>query len=290
MKTYLDCYPCFLRQALEAARAAGASGIVQYEVVHKVLEEFIKFDPQQSPPEMAAKIHAIVRLETKSRDPYFKTKKKDTELSLKLYPKLKNLVAKASDPFEVAVRLAIAGNIIDVGVPGDYDIEATVKRVLNQPFSINDQATLKRALEGVSSLLYLADNAGETVFDRILIEEIGKTTRFLVKAGPVLNDATKEDAIAVGLDTVTNIIDNGSDAPGTVLPLCSAAFVHEFQEAPLIIAKGQANYECLSDCENNIFFLLQAKCPVIAHDLGVPVGSIVLKQGGIEAKIKSPKH
>jgi uncharacterized protein with ATP-grasp and redox domains len=246
------------------------------------LEEFIKFDPQQSPPEMAAKTHAIVRRETKYGDPYFETKKKDTELSLKLYPHLKELVAKAVDPFETAVRLAIAGNIIDVGVSSDYDIQATVDRVLQQPFAINDLSRLQQALGGVSSVLYLADNAGETVFDRILIEQIGKTTVYVVKAGPVLNDATKEDAIAAGLHNVARIIDDGSDAPGTILPLCSDAFVRQLKKAQLIIAKGQANYECLSDCESNIFFLLQAKCPVIANDLGVPLGSVVLKQGGVE--------
>jgi uncharacterized protein with ATP-grasp and redox domains len=282
MKTYLDCYPCFLRQALDAARVAGASETVQSKVVQRVLDEMQKFDPQNSPPEMAAKIHSIVRFETKNRDPYFETKKQDTEQSLKLYPKMKDVVSKATDPFDTALRLAIAGNIIDMGVPGnDYDIEATVERVLSQPIAINDSAKLQLALERNSHLLYLADNAGETVFDRIFIEEMGKPTEYVVKAGPVLNDATKEDAIAAGLHGVVTLSDNGSNAPGTVLSLCSERFIHKFQGAPLIIAKGQANYECLSDCGSEIFFLLQAKCPIIAHDLGVPVGSVVLKQGGL---------
>lgn len=284
MNTYLDCYPCFLRQALEAARAVGASDAVQFRVVHKVLDEIGKFDPHNTPPEMAGKIHAIVRHETKTEDPYRDKKKESTEQSLRLYPKLKDLVAEATDPFKIAVRLAIAGNIIDEGIPGGFDVQTTVERVLHQPFAVNDLPRLRQALGSVSSLLYLADNAGETVFDRILIEEIGKTTQYVVKAGPVLNDATQEDARAAGLANVATITDNGSNTPGTVLSLCSDAFVREFHRARLILAKGQANYESLSDCGSKIFFLLQTKCPIIARDLGVPVNSVVLKQGGPKSR------
>jgi uncharacterized protein with ATP-grasp and redox domains len=284
MNTYLDCYPCLLRQALEAARAVGASNDTQFRVVHKVMDEIGKFDPHNSPPEMAGRIHAIVRHEAKRQDPYRDKKRESTEQSLKHYPKLKDLVAKATDPFEIAIRLAIAGNIIDEGIPGGFDIQATVERVLRQPFAVGDLRRLRESLDCVPDLLYLADNAGETVFDRILIEEIGKTTHYAVKAGPVLNDATRRDARAAGLAGVAIIIDNGSDAPGTVLSLCSDAFIREFHEARLIIAKGQANYESLSDCGSNIFFLLQAKCPIIARDLGVPVNSIVLKQGGPKSR------
>ncbi len=126
--------------------------------------------------------------------------------------------------------------------------------------------------------VYLADNAGETVFDRVLIETLAKPTTYVVKGGPVLNDALLEDALDAGLDRVADIIDNGSDAPGTILDLCSATMRAEFDAASLIVAKGQANYETLSDCPRDIFFLLQVKCHVIAQHVGVPVGSMVIME------------
>jgi hypothetical protein len=125
----------------------------------------------------------------------------------------------------------------------------------------------------------LADNAGETVFDRALIEALGVPVVYAVKGGPVLNDATLEDARAAGLDRVAQVVDNGADAAGTILSFCSESFRRMYEEAQLVIAKGQANYETLSAEGPEVFFLLQAKCPIIARDVGAPVGGIVLKQG-----------
>jgi len=194
-----------------------------------------------------------------------------------LLPALRERVRIAADPLETAVRIAIAGNIIDDGVAEQYTLEATLARVLEQPFAIDGLTQVRQALKEAHSILYLADNAGETVFDRVLIETIALPVNYVVKAGPVINDATREDALSAGLAAVSHIIDNGSNAPGTLLEHCSAAFREQFAEASLIIAKGQANYETLSETQAPVFFLLQAKCQVIALDLGVPVGSVVLK-------------
>ena len=178
----------------------------------------------------------------------------------------------------MAVRIAIAGNIIDLGVADSYDLDATLKRVLTQDFAINDLAALRSALAQNLSVLYIADNAGETVFDRVLIESLVGSVTYVVKSGPIINDATFEDAVAAGIDQVATIIDNGSNAPGTLFEHCSETFRQRFSQAGLIIAKGQANYESLSDSSAPIFFMLQAKCNVIARDLGIAEGDIVLKQ------------
>ncbi len=279
MKTYLDCYPCFLRQTLEAARMAGADDSGQYRVLQEVLAELGRFAPASTPPEMGYRIHQIVRREMDGRDPYRPAKETSTRQALALYPHLKRLVAAADDPLEVAVRLSIAGNIIDLGMAREYDLEGTIERVLTQPFGIDAYATFRAALSRAGWILYLADNAGETVFDRVLIESLNRPVTYVVKGGPVLNDATRQDALEAGLGPLTTLVDNGSDAPGTIIDLCSAEFRRLLAQAELIIAKGQANYETLSGAKAPIFFLLQAKCPVIARDLGVPVKSIVLKQG-----------
>jgi len=282
MRTYLDCYPCFLRQALEAARLAGADENQQHWVLREVLDELHQFALTSTPPEMGYRIHQIVRRELGARDPYQQAKVLSTQQALALYPKLKALVAEADDALETAVRLSIAGNIIDLGVTQEYDLEGTIQRVLAQPFAIDAYAAFWDRLAQAEVVLYLADNAGETVFDRVLIETMNKPVIYVVKHGPILNDATRQDALAAGLSGVATIVDNGCDAPGTIIPLCSQEIRYLLAEANFIIAKGQANYESLSETAAPIFFLLQAKCPVIARSLGVPVKSIVLKDGAMK--------
>ncbi len=282
MKTYLDCYPCFLRQALEAARMAGADERQQKAVLDRVLDVLGQIEPSSTPPEIGDQVHRIVRQEVSNSDPYRAAKEASTRQALALYPRLKSLLAEANDPLEVGVRLSIAGNIIDLAAFGEYDLWGTVERVLAQPFAINDGVALREALSGAGQVLYLADNAGETVFDRVLIEALDMPVIYAVKGGPILNDATREDALAAGVDRVAEVTSTGSDAPGTILDRCSEEFRRLYDEAELIIAKGQANYETLSEESTKVFFLLQTKCPVIARDVGVPVGSIVLRQGKAE--------
>jgi len=279
MKTYLDCYPCFLRQALEAARMAGADERQQKAVLDRVLDVLGQIEPSSTPPEIGDQVHRIVRQEVSNSDPYRAAKEASTRQALALYPRLKSLLAEANDPLEIGVRLSIAGNIIDLAVSGEYDLWDTVERVLAQPFAINDGVALREALSGAGQVLYLADNAGETVFDRVLIEALDMPVIYAVKGGPILNDATRDDALAAGVDRVAEVTSTGSDAPGTILDRCSEEFRRLYDEARLVIAKGQANYETLSEESTKVFFLLQTKCPVIARDVGVPVGSIVLKQG-----------
>lgn len=278
MRTYLDCYPCFLRQALEATRMAGGDENRQYRVLQEVLHELHRFELTSTPPEMAYRIHQIVRRETEETDPYRQAKEASTRQALALYPRLKGLIAEADDPLETAVRLSIAGNIIDLGIAPEYDLEETIERVLGQPFAIDAYAAFQDRLAGTNQVLYLADNTGETVFDRVLIETLNKPVTYVVKGGPVLNDATRTDALAAGLEIVATIIDNGSNAPGTLIELCSPEFRRRLVQADFIIAKGQANYESLSGLALPIFFLLQVKCPVIAQNLEAPVKSIILKQ------------
>jgi uncharacterized protein with ATP-grasp and redox domains len=279
MKTYLDCYPCFLRQALDAARMTGADEEQQKAVLDRVLDLLRRIEPSSTPPEIGDQVHRIVRREVGDSDPYRIAKEASTRRALALYPQLRALVAGADDPLDVAARLSIAGNIIDFGPDQEYDLWGTVERVLAQPFAVDDGAAFRQVLSNVGQVLYLADNVGETVFDRVLIEVLDVPVIYAVKGGPILNDATREDALAAGLDLVAEIVDTGLDAPGVILPRCSEEFRRLYDKAELVVAKGQANYETLSEEGERVFFLLQTKCHVIARDVGVPVGSIVLRQG-----------
>jgi len=279
MKTYLDCYLCLLRQALTAVRRAGLSDDDQLAVINGVLGSLQELEPGQTPPILATQIHHVIRDKTGIADPYLDLKQRSTQKALALYPRLKEIVAHAKDPFVTAVRLAIAGNIMDFGPADEFDLWASVQRVLAQPLAIDHVAALRQAIERSKEVLFLSDNAGETVFDRLLIEQIAKPVRYAVKSSPILNDATREDAIAAGVDQVADIVEIGCDVLGTLLDRCSEEFAEIFRTASVVIAKGMGHYESLSTAGPRVFFLLQAKCDPVADDLGVPVRSLVAKQG-----------
>jgi len=279
MRAYLDCYPCFLRQALEAARMAGADEQLQRRILGRVLEVMKGATLSATPPQISHQVHRIVRRETGVDDPYRAAKARSTEEALRLYPWMAQVVAAAHDRLDAAVRLSIAGNIIDLAANADYELRDEVTRVLQEPYGIDDGDAFRVALDGVEQVLYLADNAGETVFDRPLIETIDAPVIYAVKGHPTINDATIADARAAGVAEVAELISTGSDAPGTVLETCSERFRRTYGEADLIIAKGQANYETLSTEGPRVFFLLLTKCPVIARDLDAPHRSLILYQG-----------
>ena len=177
------------------------------------------------------------------------------------------------------MRLSIAGNIIDLGPAPEYDLWEAVERISAQSIALDNVGALREAMTRSHQVLYLADNAGETVFDRLLIERLNVPVIYAVKGGPILNDATVEDALAAGIGDVAEVVSTGSNAPGTILHRCSQEFRSLYEESELVIGKGQANYETLSEEDSGVFILLQTKCPVIARDVGVPVGSIVVWQG-----------
>jgi len=282
MKTFLDCIPCFVRQALDSAKLATDDERIHEQVVREALRLAADLDMSQSPPAIGQKIHRLIRRLIGDNDPYQRIKEQFNNLALKLYPELKERVTESEDPFATAVRLAIAGNIIDFGVKTsltESDVEKTIEQSLLDHFDDNRIQGFKEAVTQAEKILYLADNAGEIVFDRLLIEQLPvERVTVVVKGEPVINDATMQDAVTAGLDKIVEVIDNGSDAPGTILESCSQSFRDRFDKADLIIAKGQGNYETLSDIDKNIFFVLKAKCPVIARDIGCEVGEMILQK------------
>lgn len=288
MKTYLECVPCFVNEALNATRRVSDDEGVQARVLRAVLKKASEFSFTQPPPYMGYEIHRIIREETGDPDPYRQIKEHSNKLALGLYPHLKEMVLAADDPFETALRLSIAGNILDFGI-GNLTSEesadalnATIRDALARSISPENIASLKEAVAEAKDILYLGDNAGEIVFDRLFIEELPvEKVTFVVKGGPVINDATTQDARTAGLFEIVRLIDTGSNAPGVILSLCSPSFYDRFEEAALVIAKGQANYETLSEMNKRVFFLLKVKCPVIARDLGCDIGDMAVRRNGL---------
>ncbi len=277
MKTYLDCLPCFVEQALRAARIATNDD----KVIKQVLDEvgcMIKDTPMENTPaESGIRVYGKIREITGVADPYREIKQRHIAEARALYPELEKMVAKAKDPLLTAIRIAIAGNVIDLGINKTFNLVADIKEILIKDFAVFDYEALKKALYNTENVLYIGDNAGESVFDKLLMKQLNKPVKFAVRSQPIINDATMEDALASGLDEVAELIDSGSKAPGTILRHSTPEFMEVYQKADLVISKGQGNYEGLSDEDRPIFFLLKAKCPVIARDMGVQEGDIVLK-------------
>jgi uncharacterized protein with ATP-grasp and redox domains len=278
MQTYLDCYPCILRQAIEASRMVGATEAQQTIIVNETLNILRAIPAGRTPPAIGSQVHQLVRKVTGKDDPYEGVKRASTAKALAMVSELRSLIGSSVDKLETAIRISIAGNIMDFGVNKDYDLWEVVNRVLIQDFAINDLPLLREQLALVDSVLLIADNAGETVFDRLLIEALPVPVTYVVRGGPVINDATYQDAFDAGIEQVAEVIDNGTRIAGTILSECSPAFRARFDAAGLILAKGMGNYETLSTTPGPIFFLLQVKCSVISSDIGAPEGSIIIKR------------
>jgi uncharacterized protein with ATP-grasp and redox domains len=277
MKSYLDCIPCFFEQALRASRIATDDEQLQKRVLDELGAMLKHISLESTPPETGRLIYRMVKEITGNPDPFRESKRESTQHALALYPSMKRTIEESDDSLLTAIRIAIAGNVIDLGVSGSFDVDAAVREALEKDFAICDYSAFERCLTKSGQILYIGDNAGETVFDRLLIEQMNKPVTYIVRETPVINDATAEDAVQAGLDKIATIVSSGTDAPGTIPETCSPEFREMLDSAEFVLAKGQGNYEGLSEENRSIFFLLKAKCRIIANDLGVTVGDIVLK-------------
>lgn len=282
MRTYLDCMPCFAQQALDAVSMATEDPDARLRVMREALRMMAHFPLDSSPLRMAAEIHGLIRQETGDPDPYREVKKHANAFALEMKPGLLQRVSRSANPFETALRIAIAGNIMDWGARhhtrlSDRVVQETIERTLEAPIRGCSVDGFHQELQAAGAVLYLADNAGEIVFDGLFISLIPcENITVAVKDGPTINDATMADAEQIGLAGSARVVSTGSDMPGTVLDDCSDEFREQFDAADLIIAKGQANYEALSERVGPIYFLLKAKCPVIARDIGCDMGDTLL--------------
>ena len=278
MKLYLDCIPCFMQQALRAGRIATSDEKKLKQILDKTGEMVKTISLQFTPAEIGVMVYRIVSEVTGVSDPYKNIKQQHIAETKSIYPELEKIVANSEDKLLTAIRIAIAGNVIDLGVKKSFDIVKDVKSILKQDFAICDYSAFKTQLEKTENILYIGDNAGESVFDKILIKELKKPVKYAVRSIPIINDVTMEDAIASGLDEVSELIDSGCKSPGIILNQSTPEFLEIFNSSDLVISKGQGNFEGLSDCKRQVFFLLKTKCPIISNHIGVEDGSIILKE------------
>lgn len=280
MRVHLDCFPCFLRQSIIALRLGTKDESLRETILKSTLDYIQNTDISKPPAYTTTFIHKKIR-QMLGIDPFKEIKSEYNQIALRLYPSLKTTIEKSPDPLWTSTRLAIAGNVIDFGIFTSVDIEGAIRKALNNQLAVDDYSSFKNAISIADKILYLTDNAGEIVFDRLLIEtliQLGKEVKAVVKGSPVINDSTMDDAEESGIIGVCDVIDNGSEAVGTILEWTSSVFQKIFNDAQLVISKGQGNFETLIGTEKKIFFLFQSKCDVVSKELGLSTGSMLLKK------------
>lgn len=290
LRACAECIPCFMRQAGESLALTGLPAERREGLLREIAALAAAGSQGASPPRVSQRIQRLIRKRTGCADPYRRMKADLNRAAASLLPELRRRAPEGMTAQEAVVRLAIGGNILDAGAKSGLQL-AQALQALTGTFTqtlTGDWVGLFARAAQARRILFLADNAGEIVFDRPLIEMLdARKVTVAVRGRPVLNDATLEDAAAAGIGDITAVMGNGSDAPGTVLEDCSRAFRAAFQASDLVVAKGQGNYETLSGANQPMAFLLYVKCPVIAAHTGAAAGTLLVRHqdgGGHEAE------
>jgi len=302
MKAQPRCIPCFLDQAVEAMELCGTDQVTQTRTMKRLLEYVGKADLELSPPEISLHIHRIIREETGNPDPYLPVKRLSTDTVMGLLPRLNTFMEGSDDPLALAVKIGALGNVIDFGTPIRIDINEKIDEVLGKELTVFEIDSFREYLGSAKKVLFLGDNAGEIILDRFLLDQLrgekcgpgeqieendGPEIVYGVREGPIINDATMDEALEAGIEEFARLITTGSQAPGTLLSLATPDLKQALASADLIISKGQGNYESLSsdpllaDLVQKgvpVFFLLTVKCGIVGTSAGVPEGSTIFRE------------
>ncbi len=280
MKGTTACIPCIMKQAYNTAIRTTNDERVIREILDKTADYVKKVNLEETPADLSNYVYKVTREITGIKDPYAKDKRTFNDICLGLYDTIKKEIDKTDEPLHYAIKASIYGNLIDLGIGLKFDIEKDIMKIFSEKLTVDDYTLYQRYLSGGrKNILILGDNAGEIVFDRLLVEKLveNNDVTYVVKKGPIINDSTMEDAEYTGMTKVTKVIDTGSDGIGVKWDEASDMFVNHFNSADIILSKGQGNFETVSGRPQNIFFMLRAKCDSVAEELGVKFGDIVFK-------------
>lgn len=280
MKACNACLPCMLGQAYNTAVLCTADPVLQKQILDEALRTYAGRSLDDTPAVLSQLAYELCRSMSGVDDPYAEPKRLSNEAALKLYPGLRDRLRASSDPLGDALLLAVAGNIIDLAIAQQYDLQEDIIKQIERGFDVDETAGFREAVVGARRILYLGDNAGEIVFDRLLIEVLGpERVTFMVKAGPVVNDALLSDARDVGLADQVRIVDTGCNYFGFPWEHISEAARQEFLAADLVISKGHANFETVTELgseADKTWYLLKVKCQEVARQIGTHNGAVVL--------------
>lgn len=269
-----------MRQGLRAARVATPDEAVQRAILRDLAGLIPGMDLSRSPAALSQAIYEVTYSHTGIADPYAELKREENRVALAFEQELREMVRSSADPLRTGLIVAASGNVVDLGILNveEIDIREAVASALREGFAVDHTETFREALGRCKDLLYLLDNAGEIVFDKILIEELSRHTKVtaVVKKSPIINDVCHEDARQVGLDTICEVIDNGGAFIGSPLELVPEWYMERMKAADIILGKGQGNYETVDDFPGDVYLIFRSKCPVVAAHSGAPLGSVAM--------------
>lgn len=285
MKIQERCFKCIYDQTKRVCELLHVNAEQAHAIDTLAHQQIQAFDTHQNPPLNAAPLYEAMAEVLGVDDLYADFKKASSQKAKAFLPLCEQKIRDSKNQLFEATKTAVAGNVIDLAAVMLYDLEEELEKIYHTPFAIDDFKALERALARTKTVVYLADNAGEEIFDKLYIQTIKAlfptiNVYYFVRGRPIINDLTCNDAFASGMDEVATIIDSGVPTPGLVIELMNAPAKSIFEKAECIIAKGMGNYECLGETPNlPIFFLFKVKCDVVADAVGAPLGSIVCKRG-----------
>ncbi len=275
-----DCVTCILGQVDKTLRLLNPNEEITKKIQKQALEMSKSFSFSHTPPWGAREVYEMIAQETGLEDPLEVVKQESIKLATSLLPEVYEALQQSSDPLFAAIKASAAGNVIDFGAKEQFDLEEEVAKVFDTPFAVDAYEAFRLALSKSDSLLVLADNSGENVFDKVLLETL-KTLfpdlqlYYATRGKAIINDITTKEAYQIGIDKVATILDTGVDTPGLVTERASQDFLNFYNQAPLVLAKGMGNYECLEDGNRDLFFLFKVKCNVVANSINQEVGSLI---------------
>jgi len=279
MKATTECIPCYLKQAHSAITAIISDEAEVERLMKRIVPYLSETSLRLTPAENSTVILRKVNKLLKTDDPFFRQKRQCNRVALQWEGELDSYMERSSDRLKTAIKLSVVGNVIDLGIKERVDIKASFEAIFTEGFVLDDSDRLCEQVQGgKKKILFIGDNAGEIVFDKVLVRELIRCENevvYVVKGEPILNDALMEDAREVEMDRLCRVIDTGSDWVGVVEKYSSPEFMRAYREADIIVSKGQGNYETLTEMEREVFHILKAKCDVVARALGVRRGEMV---------------
>jgi hypothetical protein len=279
-----ECLDCIYNQSSRVAQLLQVNSLQSKQISVIANEHINNFDFASTPVHNAAPMYEDIAKFLQVSDLYAGMKEEASQSALKFIPTCREVIASMSDKLEGAIKTAIAGNVIDLAAQVMFDLDEEIEKIYKRDFDINDFDSLKEKLSSTKTLVYLADNAGEEIFDKLCIETIKEiypdiNVYYFVRGRPIINDLTMEHAKKSGLDEVATLIDSGVPTPGYALDYASKSSLELFKSADCIISKGMGNYECLGVEKNYpIYFLLKVKCNVVGRAIGANIGDIICKK------------
>ena len=284
MKLQKDCIECIYNQSKRVASFLNVSNKEKDKILQIAKKHIENFNFDLTPPHNATPMYQDIAKALHVKDLYASLKDEASKRALEFVPTCKEKIEKSNDKLLYAIKTAVAGNVIDLAAEVMYELDEELEKVYTTKFAIDDYELLKKKLETAKTLVYLADNAGEEIFDKICIEIIKELyphikVFYFVRGEPIINDLTLQHAKKSSLDKVATLIDSGVPTPGYAIDLASSEAHEIFKSAECIISKGMGNYECLSEEKNfPIFFLLKVKCSVVASHVNANLGDIICKK------------